>query len=940
MKSFNLIIFTLILCVSISHAQTTNHRYIGTGELNNACLYNNWKSKYVVQNFNITYNNQTKSAARVRWQSGALWANCVPVGTGGDWTASEGMGYGLLLAAYFDDQDLFQKLFNFYEGATYNTHGSFNRLMPWLVNQQGNYNSCFPGDGGKGSATDGDLDAAWALLVAHDKWGGNYKNRAIDIIKELQEDYVVLCNTNANGCDNHGCRWVLRPGDFGGCNTHDLSYYAAGYFREFAKLGQGVEAAKWNDLADHTYYHIADVKGSRGGVLVPDWQTSKGGEVTTDQENDYKWDASRVPWRIAMDYVWNHNAAAKTVLDDMYSGLLQYKNATEIRSGYDIAPGNPAVANFNSLPFLGGFTCALMVGGTDDKFKDYVAEMRCMTIGGGYFSETLAALYALVLSNQFTRPGLDNQAGTQMNGIGGGSCNGNSTCSATDSNDNRLEAEDATLGNGAQIYDDTAASSGQGVGWMGSVTFQNVDAAGTISMSYSSPVTAGTVSIYVNNVEQANFNITSTGAWTGNYNTASVDVNIPTGADIRIEKSTGDVGFNIDYIELSGNPTSGSAENLALSGTASQSSTGWGGVPSRGIDNNTNGAYGSGSVTHTQNNNPSWWQVELAQTSNIDQIVIWNRTDCCTNRLSNFTLSVLNENGAIVWSQTYSSAPNPSQTINLNATGKTVRISVNNYLHLAEVQVFGTATSGGNGCDNAGTIVNNGSYQIRPKSHCDNALQPDGGLVYQKTVNGNQQWQFVSVGGGYYHVKYNGSDNQCLGLKWVGNGPNGQIEVSPCNVNWGTQKWKLNAQNGGYGLENQFSDECLDIPANTSNQNTAMQQYSCHAGDAQTFILVGTSNMPSQENEDIGELIEDRNEAFSDMQTSIELYPNPATDAIHVKGIQNTGGTWSIYTTLGQLLKQYPSTSTTLDIADIDKGIYLLVLRQKDEQRIIKFVKQ
>ena len=84
--------------------------------------------------------------------------------------------------------------------------------------------------------------------------------------------------------------------------------------------------------------------------------------------------------------------------------------------------------------------------------------------------------------------------------------------------------------------------------------------------------------------------------------------------------------------------------NLALDGTASQSSTGFGGVASRAIDGNTNGAYGGGSVTHTNGGAFNFWQVQLAKESNIDQIVIHNRTDCCQSRTGQFRVSVFDGN--------------------------------------------------------------------------------------------------------------------------------------------------------------------------------------------------------------------------------------------------------------------------------------------------------
>ena len=81
--------------------------------------------------------------------------------------------------------------------------------------------------------------------------------------------------------------------------------------------------------------------------------------------------------------------------------------------------------------------------------------------------------------------------------------------------------------------------------------------------------------------------------------------------------------------------------NVATAGTASQSSTSSGGVASRGIDGNTSGHWPDGSVTHTANQTAPWWEVDLGATYDIDEIWIWNRTDCCSERLDGYTLQVL-----------------------------------------------------------------------------------------------------------------------------------------------------------------------------------------------------------------------------------------------------------------------------------------------------------
>ena len=134
--------------------------------------------------------------------------------------------------------------------------------------------------------------------------------------------------------------------------------------------------------------------------------------------------------------------------------------------------------------------------------------------------------------------------------------------------------------------------------------------------------------------------------------------------------------------------------NLALTGIATQSSTGWGGLAGRAIDGNTDGSWYDNSVTHTDYEQ-GWWKVDLNNTYSLEKIVIWNRTDCCGERLSNFYVSVLDQHGGVVWMHNYFTSggnPNPSLSINLpsNTLGEIVKVGLNgvNWLSLAEVQVF------------------------------------------------------------------------------------------------------------------------------------------------------------------------------------------------------------------------------------------------------------
>ena len=160
------------------------------------------------------------------------------------------------------------------------------------------------------------------------------------------------------------------------------------------------------------------------------------------------------------------------------------------------------------------------------------------------------------------------------------------------------------------------------------------------------------------------------------------------------------------------NETSYSAKttNLALGKTAEQSSTAYGGSPSRAVDGNTSGVWNQKSVTHTSSTYQPWWQVRLGSNTDIDQIVIWNRTNCCSSRLSNFDVFVYNAAGSQVYKTTITSTPSPSVTINTGGVyGNRVRIKLRgtNPLSLAEVQVYGpddSSTPPDNGGGDSGSI--------------------------------------------------------------------------------------------------------------------------------------------------------------------------------------------------------------------------------------------
>ena len=105
--------------------------------------------------------------------------------------------------------------------------------------------------------------------------------------------------------------------------------------------------------------------------------------------------------------------------------------------------------------------------------------------------------------------------------------------------------------------------------------------------------------------------------------------------------------------------------NLALKGTATQSSDEWGGVPERAIDDNTDGVMDHKSVSHTNKDTTDpWWQLDLKKEAILNAIVIWNRTDAkYVHHMQKFSLKVLNEQQQVVWETKVTQPPMPSVTL-------------------------------------------------------------------------------------------------------------------------------------------------------------------------------------------------------------------------------------------------------------------------------------
>jgi len=138
-----------------------------------------------------------------------------------------------------------------------------------------------------------------------------------------------------------------------------------------------------------------------------------------------------------------------------------------------------------------------------------------------------------------------------------------------------------------------------------------------------------------------------------------------------------------------------SSGDVALSKTATQTSNAFPtlGMASLGVDGNNGGDWFGNSVTHTNDaSSSSSWQVDLASDYSISKVVIYNRVECCSERLNPFVLSLKDSAGNYLRSaKFYSTQQQYTLTIPTHGV-RTVQVQLAGTaarpLSLAEVEVF------------------------------------------------------------------------------------------------------------------------------------------------------------------------------------------------------------------------------------------------------------
>jgi endo-1,4-beta-D-glucanase Y len=308
-------------------------------------------------------------------------------------TVSEGIGYGMILAVYMNDQNLFDNLWKYEQ-----SHRDGNGLMDWEIGPDNQITS-----GGKGAATDGDEDMAFALVMADRQWGGKgtlddtYLNHAKRLI-ELIYQYEVDLSRN----------YLLKPGDqWGNVDVTNISYFAPAYFRIFGQVTGKMD--DWTKVIAGNYdileRSLNPTSGNQNNGLVPAWCDSAGAPVVaySGAPTHFQNDSTRTPFRVGQDYCYFGEPRAKAYLSKI-SGFYAGVGVANIVDGYNL-DGTPrperAVNGAQAASFVGPAGVGAM---SDPKYQTFVNEayaaVATLNLNAGtiYYQKSWTALSLLMMT--------------------------------------------------------------------------------------------------------------------------------------------------------------------------------------------------------------------------------------------------------------------------------------------------------------------------------------------------------------------------------------------------------------------------------------------------------------------------------------------------------------------------------------------------------------
>jgi endo-1,4-beta-D-glucanase Y len=350
-----------------------------------AAYYRYWRSKHVKPSNGGT-------------PGGGFFVDVTDRNLSPEWakTTSEVHGYAMIAVALMagldpDARRTFDGLYNMFD-----KHRSRNNRanMSWII-----YRSEDP-DWNERSFTGGDMDIAYALLLAHHQWGST---GAVNYLAEARRTI-----TSGIQADELSPRSRLRLGDWDQDTWNSrTSDWMPGHLRAFAAA---TGDTSW-DAPIATIFSLTEALQTRYASftgLVPDFvigqvpRPAPSGYLD-EGEGGYSWNASRFPLRMAVDHAHHGTAQTRTVLARITEWIERATGGEPRRivAGYEL-DGTPQTTN-TAMAFTAPFVAAASVDVAHQTFLNRGWDLLART-RGNHYDDSLDLLTLLLLSGNWWKP--------------------------------------------------------------------------------------------------------------------------------------------------------------------------------------------------------------------------------------------------------------------------------------------------------------------------------------------------------------------------------------------------------------------------------------------------------------------------------------------------------------------------------------------------------
>lgn len=359
----------------------------------------------------IKPNNVTQTvmdnAVKTKWDA---WkgAYLKPAGTGKYYvkynsageTVSEAHGYGMLftvlMAGYdINAQTYYNGLYNYYTA-----HPS--AINPYLMSWK--QNSSFQNIEGEDSATDGDMDIAFSLLLAHKQWGSsgtvNYLQAATNMINAIMDNEI------------NQTQWTIRLGDWANSGSYNTATRPSDFMLNHLKAFQAATGdARWQNVTNKTYTLINSLYTGYSSTtgLLPDfvvyssntYKPAAANFLEDANDGNYNYNSCRTPWRITTDYLLTGDNRALSQLNQLNSWIKTKASNTpgNIKDGYKL--NGTTFGSYNSGAFYAPFGVSAMTSSANQSWLNSLWSHTANSSAEDYYEDSIKLFSMIVMSGNW-----------------------------------------------------------------------------------------------------------------------------------------------------------------------------------------------------------------------------------------------------------------------------------------------------------------------------------------------------------------------------------------------------------------------------------------------------------------------------------------------------------------------------------------------------------